>query len=104
MLFEVYYKNYAKNCKGKYWEEEKSLPYIVLERDVKKRNSFYGYLASKGFKCVSWNYSYPAILVNPKLMRFGMINKAAKYPSIDEKNYTIDEFKEEILSKINFGK
>lgn len=37
-------------------------------------------------------------------MRFGMINKAAKYPSIDEKNYTIDEFKEEILSKINFGK
>lgn len=80
MLFEVYYKNYAKNCKGKYWEEEKSLPYIVLERDVKKRNSFYGYLASRGFKCVSWNYSYPAILVNPKLMRFGMINKAAKYP------------------------
>lgn len=37
-------------------------------------------------------------------MRFGMINKDAKYPSIDEKNYTIDEFKEEILSKINFGK
>lgn len=40
MLFEVYYKNYAKNCKGKYWEEEKSLPYIVLERDVKKEIPF----------------------------------------------------------------
>ena len=35
-------------------------------------------------------------------MRFGMINKAAKYPSIDEKNYTIDEFKEEIYQKLIF--
>ena len=102
MLLEVYYKNYAKNCKGKYWEEERSLPYIVLERDLKKRNAFYGYLTSRAFKCVSWNYSYPAILVNTKLMRFGMITKAAKHPSIDDRLYTIHEFKEEILSKINF--
>ena len=49
MLFEVYYKNYAKNCKGKYWEEEKSLPYIVLERDVKKKKFLLWIFSIKGF-------------------------------------------------------
>lgn len=49
MLFEVYYKNYAKNCRGKYWEEEKSLPYIVLERDVKKKKFLLWIFSIKGF-------------------------------------------------------
>ena len=49
MLFEVYYKNYAKNCREKYWEEEKSLPYIVLERDVKKKKFLLWIFSIKGF-------------------------------------------------------
>ncbi|MCD8106791.1 MAG: hypothetical protein LUE20_02360 [Oscillospiraceae bacterium] len=97
MLMEVYYEHYRQNCKGAYWEERKSLPYMVLERDKAKQEEFKEILKRKGFQCVAWNDSYSGILVNVELKRFGMINRACKHSCVDDRNYSIDEFTVEIL-------
>ena len=97
MLMEVYYEHYKENCRGPYWEEEKILPYMVLERDKEKREEFRTYLLSIGYRCCSWNDSYPGVLVNTKLKRFALITKAASFGHLDGKNYSIEEFKEHIL-------
>lgn len=98
MLTEVYYEHYRENCKGAYWEEPISIPYGVYDRDRKARNSFYGYLTTKGFKCVTWNNDYPLILVNTELKRFGLIYRACAHKCVDSRNYTIQEFKDEVLN------
>ncbi len=97
MLMEVYYEHYRENCKGAYWEERKSLPYMVLECDKAKREEFKEILKRKGFRCVAWNDSYPGVLVNVELKRFGMINRACKHSCVDDRNYSIDEFMVKIL-------
>ena len=97
MLMEVYYENYAANAQGLYWEEQKSLPYMVLVREKPKREHLKQILKSKGFRCVAWNDDYPGILVNTNLKRFGMIHAACKHACINDRNYSFDEFIDEIL-------
>lgn len=92
MLLEVYYENY-KNCKGAYWEEEKILPYAVREPDFYKREKFYRFLKHCGFRCVTWNYDYPVVLVNMRLRRFGLVYRACMHASLDDcKLYSLEEF------------
>ena len=98
MLLEVYYKNYKKNANGAYWEEPKSLPYGVISKDPEIRESFYKFLKSEGFKCVTWNDSYPLILVNLEFKRFGLIYRAAKHSCVDSRIYTIQEFLDEVYN------
>ena len=98
MLMEVYYEHYAEKCNDAYWEEEKILPYMVLERDKEKGEEFKTYLLSIGYRCCSWNDSYPGVLVNTKLKRFALITKAASFGHLNCKNYSIEEFVDKFLS------
>lgn len=95
---EVYHEAYVKDNKGGYWTKPSYTPYGVYERDKKARNSFYGFLTSKGFKCVSWNDSYPFILVNTELKRFGLIYLPINHDCVDSRHYTIQEFKDEVIN------
>ncbi|MCD8150310.1 MAG: HNH endonuclease [Clostridiales bacterium] len=97
MLMEVYYEHYLENCNGAYWKERKVLPYMVLVRDKTKRDELRTVLEKDGFRCVAWNEDYPGILVNVELKCFGMIEKACKHSCINDRNYSYDEFVEEIL-------
>lgn len=99
MLMEVYYEHYRENCKARYWElETKSIPYMVLIRDVRERNEFKDFLKSRGFLCVAWNNDYPGVLVNMELRRFGLIERACKHSCVDDRNYTLEEFMDEVFS------
>lgn len=100
MWQEVYYEHYSENMTGNYWEEEKHLPYMVLERDKTRREEFKEHLIEIGFKCCAWNDEYPGILVNTKFMRFAMIHRPCNFSHLDNKNYSINEFKEKILSEL----
>ena len=98
MLMEVYYEPYAENCRGKYWEiEPKQTSYMVLIRDAEKRNAFKDFLTEKGFRCVVWNQDYPGVLVNIKIKRFTLIEKAYKHSCVDDINYTLEEFMSEVF-------
>ena len=97
MLMEVYYEHYAEKCNDAYWEEEKILPYMVLERDKEKREEFKTYLLSIGYRCCTWNDYYPGVLVNTRFKRFALIHRACNFSHVENKNYSIEEFKEKIL-------
>ncbi|WP_311561731.1 hypothetical protein [Peptoniphilus duerdenii] len=96
MLLEVYYENYKKNCRGAYWEEPLFTPYGVYDRDPENRESFYDFLISEGFECVNWNSSYPLVLVNLELKRFGLIYLPIAHGCVDSRRYTIQEFLDEV--------
>lgn len=99
MLMEVYYEHYRENCQDKYWElDTRILPYMVLIRDAVQRNEFKDFLLLRGFSCVSWNTDYPGILVNMELHRFGMITRACKHSCVNDRNYTPEEFMDEVFS------
>lgn len=98
-LLEVYYEHYAENCNGAYWEEDKQIPYMVLIKDRELIERFKEELIELGFRCVSWNDSYPSVLVNIKLKRFGMITRACYHECVDKRNYSYDEFYNEVLNK-----
>ncbi len=99
MLMEVYYEHYADNCRDKYWEmEEKSIPYLVLFPSNEEMQSFIIELKKQGYRCVSNNTDYKALLVNTTLQRCAVITKACKHSCIDDRNYTPEEFEREVLS------
>ena len=101
MFMEVYYEHYAENATGAYWEEKESIPYMVLEHNKDQREKFKKQLEAAGFWCVSWNGVYPGILVNTELKRFAMIEKACHHSCVNDRNYSIKEFNDEILSCVN---
>lgn len=104
MLMELYYEHYRENCRGKYWEEDvKCIPYMLLIKDVGQRNRFKDFLKENGFSCVDWNGEYPGVLVNMELRRFGMISKACAHTCVDNRNYTVDEFMNEVFLPYNDG-
>ena len=100
MLMEVYYEHYADNCRDRYWEmEEKSIPYMVLFPSNEEMQSFILELKQQGYRCVSNNTDYRALLVNTTLRRCAVITKACKHSCISDRNYTPEEFEREVLSQ-----
>lgn len=100
MLMEVYYEHYAENCCDSYWEKEtKSIPYMVLFPSNKEVQAFILKLKNQGYRCVSNNYSYHALLVNTNLRRCAVITRACKYSCIDDRNYSPEDFEREVLQK-----
>ena len=98
MLMEVYYEHYAENCRGWYWEaEEKSIPYMVLFPSNDEMQQFISKLKTQGYSCVSNNSSYRALLVNTALKRCAVITKACKHSCVGDRNYTPEEFEQEVL-------
>lgn len=83
MLMDVYKNN--------------SVPYMVIIQDKTKRNDFKQQLINLGYNCEDWNESYPGVLVNVDLKNFALISKACKHKCVDNRNYTKEEFKQEIL-------
>ena len=94
MWHKVYYEHYGDNT---YVEEKKVLPYMVRETNKDKREAFRDYLIEKGFECCSWNDSYPGILVNIEFKRFAMIHRPCSFSRKNDRDYTISQFKYEIL-------
>ena len=100
MLMEVYYEHYAENCCDRYWEkEEKSIPYMVLFPSNEEMQEFILKLKNQGYRCVSNNSDHRALLVNTNLQRCAVITKACKHSCIDGRDYTPEEFEQEILSQ-----
>lgn len=98
MLMEVYYEHYKENCRDRYWEaEEKSIPYMVLFPTNDAMQQFISQLREQGYSCVSNNSSYRALLVNTHLKRCAVITKACKHSCVGDRNYTPEEFEQEIL-------
>lgn len=96
MLMEVYYEHYLEKSKGGYQDEEISMPYGVRIYDYELREGFSAFLKSEGFKCVNWNSTYPVILVNMELKRFGLIYLPCKHSSVNDRLYTLKEFLSEV--------
>lgn len=97
MLMEVYYKHYYENCNDKYWGmEEKSIPYMVLFPTIDEMHEFINELKQDDIQCVASNHSYKALLVNLELKRCGVIHSACKHSCINDRNYTPEEFIEEV--------
>jgi len=94
---EVYYEHYKENMCGKYWEEEKSLPYVIGFETVEERDEFGEFLSSEGFERMNWGTSTRGMLVNMKFLRWAAMEKAAGHSSIDGRSYKPDEFVREIL-------
>lgn len=102
MFLEVYYEHYAENCKNRDWElEQMSIPYMVVIKEKSAREVFRQFLLDAGFRCVHWNGVYSGILVNVELKRFSEIQKACSYKCIGNRNYTMEEFMEEIRRFLN---
>ena len=100
MLMELYYEHYVQNCCGRYWEEQKSIPYMVLFDDGEKMMKFRDFLLSEGFRAVTGMSGYPGgVLVNMELRRFGQIFYACKYSCVNDRNYTPEEFMNEVYNK-----
>ena len=97
MWHKVYYEHYGDGTYEDYWEEKKVLPYMVRETNKEKREAFKEYLIEKGFECCGWNDSYPGILVNVEFKRFAMIHRPFSFSHKNNRDYTISQFKYEIL-------
>lgn len=96
MLMEVYYEHYLERSKGGYQDEEISIPYGVRITDFELREGFYAFLKSEGFRCVNWNSTYPVVLVNMELGRFGLNYLPCKHKCVDDRLYTMKEFLAEV--------
>lgn len=98
MLMDVYYEHYSESCGNENVSRgSKIIPYMVLICDYKTREEFRTFLKSKGFRCVDWNHDYPGVLVNMELRRFGLIYRACRHSCVDDRNYTLDEFMQEVF-------
>lgn len=98
MFMDVYYEHYTKNCNGRYWEEQRSTPYLISFPTVKNMQSFMDELRKDGLKCVSSNSSYHTLLVNLDLKRFAVIPKACKHFCKDDRTYNSEDFITEVYS------
>lgn len=92
MFLELYYEHYAENCNGKYWEEAESLPHGFFIREETLRREMDAALDREGFQCVCGENGYPLVLVNFTLKRYGRIPKAAGTATINDVDYTYDQF------------
>ena len=98
MFMEVYYDHYAENWCDRYWEkEDESIPYLVLFSSNEEMQEFILKLEKQGYRCVSNNSVYLALLVNTDLRRCAVVTKACKQSCIDNRNYTLEEFEREVL-------
>lgn len=97
MFMELYYEHYKENCKGCYWEEEKTLPYSILIQEREKREELEKVLLDNGFECVVYENGYPLMYVNLTLKRFGRNEKACGSSTINHAPMSLDQFKTEIL-------
>ena len=57
----------------------------------------------KGFSCVAWNSDYPGVLVNMELRRFALIEKACKHSCVEDRNFALEEFMDEVFSPWEAG-
>ena len=95
----LYYEHYRENESLNYWElEDRVLPYMVLIHDKHKRENFRKFLISEGFECVTWNDSYPGVLVNMQFRRFGLIHRPCNFAHVNNHDYTLDEFMNKIYN------
>lgn len=92
MFLELYYAHYAERDKKAYWREPTSLPYGFLVKDVNDRRKIDAMLDNVGFECVVRENSYPLVLVNFTLKRYGRIPKACSTSMINDVPYTLEQF------------
>ena len=105
MLLEIYYEHYAENYNDRYWEmEEKSIPYIILFPKRSEMQLYIMKLKRLGYRCVSNNFTYRALLVNTELKRCAVIVKACKFCCVDDRNFTPEEFENEVFQFTEEGK
>ena len=97
-LMNLYYKEYTSNCRSlKYLNSlERILPYMVFERSPEEREKFRAFLKEEGFKEETWNDSYLGILVNMRFRNFGLVNRPVKFARVNDRDYSIKEFIDEI--------
>lgn len=93
---EVYYEHYRENCRGRYWDEEKSLPYSVKFSDEASKCEMADTLNRAGFTCVNGLNNYPVLLINLELKRWASITKPCKHSSINDRLYSYQDFLDEI--------
>lgn len=100
-LKDVYYKDHSLHCHDKEWLDnaERVLPYMVLEKDRKKREEFRTFLEAEGFKLLTWNPDFTGVLVNMEFRNLGMIYLPTKFPCVDGRVYSIQEFMDEVYFK-----
>lgn len=100
-IMNLYYKDYTSNCCSlEYLNNlERVLPYMVFERSSEERERFRAFLKEEGFKEETWNDSYLGILVNMKFRNFGLVNRPVRFARVNDCDYSIQEFKDEIYYK-----
>lgn len=100
-LMNLYYKDYTSNCNSLEWlnRRERILPYMVFERSPEEREKFRVFLKKEGFLEVTWNGSYLGILVNMEFRNFGLVNRPVKFARVNDRNYSIQEFIDEVYYK-----
>ena len=96
---ELYYKNYKEKCRGRYWEDPKSLPYAVLVPDLEARKEFEEILRADGFECVISENGNICMYVNFTLKRYGRCPKACKASSINDEPMPLDVFMRDIYTR-----
>ena len=92
MLMEVYYEHYKENCRGRYWEEPKSLPYAVQIRSEDERRAFGAILDSDGLRCCNGIMGCNVLLINLDLLRWANIEKACHHSCLENRVFTKQEF------------
>lgn len=95
MFMELFYQNYSKKGDDAFV----SLPYSVLIREQKERESFEQILLQDGFQCVVGENTYPLMYVNFTLKRFGRNVKACGSSTINKVPFSKDTFLSEIYLK-----
>ena len=99
-LMELYYEDYISNYCNSWWKARRVLPYMVFERSSEKRERFRAFLKDEGFKQVTWNDSYLGILVNMEFRNFGLVNRPVKFARVNDRDYSIQEFIDEVYKKM----
>ena len=100
-LMDAYYKDYNLHCHDREWFDnaERVLPYMVHEKDRKKREEFRAFLEAEGFKLLTWNPDFAGVLVNMEFRNFGLIYLPCKHACVNDRNYTIQEFMDEVYNR-----
>ena len=100
-LMDAYYKDYNLHCHDREWFDnaKRVLPYMVLEKDRKKREKFRAFLEAEGFKLLTWNPDFAGVLVNMEFRNFGLIYLPCKHACVNDRNYTIQEFMDEVYNR-----
>ena len=95
MWQEVYYEHYVENCRDRYWEEEKQLPYSVKCKSVQEKEQMEKLLKYDGFQCVC-STDCMALLINLQLKKYCSYPKAATMSCINHRSFSVENFLVEI--------